>query len=171
MKKKKDLKKDIDTEKMLSIKEPTSDDLSNDKLSLMSIKHQRVIHMYLSGGYSTQDIATALGYSKQYVTNLLCSPDIKNAINEFQKQEDELILQSIKALRVKAMQKMGQLIDSNMDAIAYQASRDILDRTGFKGVDKKEVNVNVTFEQQLKEVLSEEDIIELKEFSVEDGDD
>jgi hypothetical protein len=56
-------------------------------------------------------------------------------------------------------------MDSRQDAIAYQAARDILDRTGHKGVDKKQVEVSVTFEQQLKEMLSDKDIIDVTDLN------
>jgi hypothetical protein len=151
------------------VREPDSSDLDNSEIALLPIRNQRVIHMYLTGGFTTQEIADALGYSKNYVKNLLCRKDIRDIIEKIQLDEDDLIRQSIKALRMKAMKKMSDLIDSSQDAIAYQAARDVLDRTGHKGVDKKEVNVNVTFEQQLKEIIGEESI-NIDDYSVIDID-
>ena len=165
MKKKKQMnaeEEDIDTSNnsidILSVKEPDSSDLEVNELAFLPVRNQRVIHMYLTGGFTTQEIADTLGYTKGYVKNLLCKKHIKEIIDKIQIEEDEIIRQSIKALRMKAMKKMSDLVDSRQDAIAYQAARDILDRTGHKGIDKKEVSVNVTFEQQLKEILGDEKI-------------
>jgi len=45
-----------------------------------------------------------------------------------------------------------------MDAIKFQAAKDVLDRTGHKAPTKQEISVEVTtFEQQLKQVMHESD--------------
>lgn len=147
---------DISTDdiKLPEVKEPTSDDLIDSKMKLLEPKRQRFVHLYLSGDYTLAGIAELLNVSAQTVYRWAGNPEIKAIIEEVQTQEDELVKQGIKALRLKALYKMGELVDSKVDGIAYQAARDILDRTGHKAPSKQEVNIEVhTFEQQIKEVI------------------
>lgn len=159
---------DINVDSVFDVKQPVPEDLESSKIQVLAPKHQRVIHMYLSGGYTTQEIATANGYSKTYTQNLLRTPNIKAIIEEIQLEEDDLVRQSIKALRMKAMKKMSTLMDSSMDAVALQAAKDVLDRTGHKGADKKEVTVNMTFDQQLKEILGTKSNINISDYDIID---
>ena len=43
-------------------------------------------------------------------------------------------------------------MDSDDDAIRLQASKDVLDRTGIKEEVNKNINVNVSYEQQLQQL-------------------
>jgi len=180
-KKEKLSKKDLDTVEIvdvdklpeeLAVVEPTSDDLIPSRMQELAPLQQRVVHMYLGGGLTIQDIAQVLGYSLGYIRNILSLPKVKAAVEAIQLEEDEIIRQGIKALRMKAMQKMYTLMDSRQEAISYQAARDVLDRTGHKATVKQEVNVNVSFEQQLNEMLKEKniDVIEINDYRVEDID-
>ena len=61
---------------------------------------------------------------------------------------------------------MEDLLDSNMDNVAFQAARDILDRTGMKSEQKINVQKTVTtLEQQMKDLadftISDDDIIDI----------
>lgn len=151
--KSKDVSEDGELLDVMSVTPPTQDDLEESKMKHLDPRHQRIIHMYLSGGMTAKQIAEVLGYRVESVRNILCRPHIKAIIEEIQKEEDDIIRAGIKAMRMKAMQKMYELMDSNQPAIQYQAARDILDRTGHKGTVKQEIDVKVSFEEQLKEVL------------------
>ena len=90
------------------------------------------------------------------VRGWLKNPDIKAIIEEIQADEDDIVRQGLKAIRLSALYKMQRLLESPIDGIAYQAARDILDRTGHKAPTKNEtkIDVAITFEQQLQEAIS-----------------
>lgn len=142
--------------KLPEIKEPTPEDLVDSKMQLLEPKKQRFVHLYLSGDYSLVAISELLNVHRQTIYRWAANPEIQEIITSVQKQEDELVKQGMKALRLKALYKMSELIDSKVDGIAYQAARDVLDRNGHKAPTKQEVNVEIhTFEQQIKEVINQ----------------
>ena len=62
----------------------------------------------------------------------------------------------IKAMRMKAIEKMNDLMDSPIDRIAFQACKDILDRTGHKAKNEIKVDKTVkTIEMQLNDLANE----------------
>ena len=74
--------------------------------------------------------------------------------------EHEMIDVQIKAMRMKAIQKMNDLMDSPIDGIAFQACKDILDRTGHKAKNEIKVDKTVkTIEMQLRDLA--DDIIDV----------
>jgi hypothetical protein len=138
------------------VREPEPSDLEDSSVKLLSPKKQRFVHMYLSGQYRLTDIAKLMNMSVATIRKYATDKDVKDVIEQVQMEEDEIVKQGIKALRMKALYKMGELVDSKIDGIAYQAARDILDRTGHKAPTKQEVNVEIyTFEQQIKEVIKQ----------------
>lgn len=150
----------------------TSEDFEDTSIKLLTPKQQRFMHLYLSGGYTISQIAKLLNMSYSGVWAWLSKPNVKETITKFQQEEDVLVSQGIKALRLKAMYKMGDLLDSNIDGIAYQAARDILDRTGHKAPTKQEVSIEVkTFEQQLIEIINNTDNIVDAEFKTIESED
>jgi hypothetical protein len=83
-------------------------------------------------------------------------------ITDYQSEEDRVINASLKALRFKADEKQAELLDSQNDMVASQVAKDILDRTGHKAVEKKEVSHHFTFEQKLQQILNPDTQIEEK---------
>lgn len=117
-------------------------------------KQQRFIHLYLTGRFKNAELANLLGVHINTVNNWLRKPEIKKIITEFQKDEHEVVETQLKALRSKAIETMAQLMDSPIDNIRYQASKDILDRTGHKSVQKLEVKKEVyTYEQKMGKLI------------------
>lgn len=141
------------------VEEVSLEEMDNSPIAKLNPRHQRFTHLYLSGQYTVTQIAQLLNVTNQTIHSWLNNPDVKNAIETYQSEEDEIVKQGLKALRLKAMYKMNQLMDSPIDGISYQAARDVLDRTGHKAPTKQEVTVEVkTFEQQLREMMVEKDI-------------
>lgn len=139
-------------------------------------KQQRFIHLYLTGRYKNAEIASLLGIHVGTIYNWLRKPEIKKIILDFQKDEHDVVESNLKALRGKAIETMSDLMDSPIDGVKYQASKDILDRTGHKATQKMEVKKEVfNYERQMKEVLdnsiSDEEIIELMKDEYEVKDD
>lgn len=150
----------FDDVNMPVVEEKTEEELLDSPVHKLNPRQQRFVHMHLSGQYKMAEIAELIGVSIYTIRGWLANPKIKQIITEFQTEEDDIVKQGIKALRMKALNKMSDLVDSNMDAIAYQAARDILDRTGHKGTEKKELSVEIyTFEQQLKDIISKKEKI------------
>ncbi|MDD3414877.1 MAG: hypothetical protein PHY47_12865 [Lachnospiraceae bacterium] len=123
---------------------------------------QRFIHMYLSGDYTIPKIASVLGYHPDTLRRWLRKPEFKAVLDEYQNEETEIVTQTLMALRLKALYKMSDLMNSPVDGIAYQAARDVLDRTGFKATQKQDVKIEVyNYETQIKEILGNDiDLIE-----------
>ena len=146
----------MNDDKMPIIHEPQPDDLVESALAELNPKQQRFAHLYLSGAHNLTEIAKLLNVSLACVRNWLAKPQVRDAIDRFQAEEDAIVKQGLKAMRMKAMYRMNALVDSKQDAIAWQAAKDILDRTGHKAVNKSEVNVEIkTFEQELKELADD----------------
>ena len=119
-------------------------------------KQQRFIHLYLTGRYKNAELAQLLGVHVNTIHNWLRKPEVKKIITDFQKDEHEVVESNLKALRGKAIETMAELMESPIDGIRYQASKDILDRTGHKSVQKMEVKKEVyTYEKQMKELVDE----------------
>ena len=133
---------------------PTQDDLEDSQMKLLNPRQQRFVHLYLSGQYQIKQIAELLNMSLSGVRGWLKNPIVKALIEDIQAEEDDIVRQGLKAIRLSALYKMQRLLDSPIDGIAYQAARDILDRTGHKAPTKQEVKVEVyTFEQQLQQAI------------------
>lgn len=151
---------------------PTEEDLEDSQMKLLNPRQQRFIHLYLSGQYTIKQAAELLNMSISGVRAWLRNPEIKAIIDEIQAEEDDIVRQGLKAIRLSALYKMQNLLNSPVDGIAYQAARDILDRTGHKAPTKQEtkVDVAITFEQQLREAIGHvnkpEEFIEVENYEV-----
>ena len=140
--------------------------MSND-LQLLEPKLQRFVHLYLTGQYNQTQIAQILEVHKNTINQWLKREDVGLAIKEYQQMEHEMYDVQIKAMRMKAIQKMNDLMDSPIDGIAFQACKDILDRTGHKAKNEIKVDKTVkTIEVQLNELA--DSLINDVEFEVLD---
>jgi IS30 family transposase len=123
------------------------------EVQLLEPKLQRFVHLYLTGQYNQTQIAQILEVHKNTINQWLKREDVGLAIKEYQQLEHEMYDVQIKAMRMKAIQKMNDLMDSPIDGIAFQACKDILDRTGHKAKNELKVDKTVkTIEVQLNEL-------------------
>lgn len=128
----------------------------SNEVQLLEPKLQRFVHLYLTGQYNQTQLAQLLEVHKNTINGWLKREDVNMAIKEYQAMEHEMIDVQIKAMRMKAIQKMNDLMDSPIDGIAFQACKDILDRTGHKAKNEIKVDKTVkTIEVQLQELASE----------------
>lgn len=144
-------------------------------ITQLAPNQQRFVHLYLTGRYKNVELANLLGVHISTIHNWLRKPEVRHIITEFQKDEHEVVEQNLKSLRGKAIETMAELMDSPIDGIKYQASRDILDRTGHKSVQKMEVKKEIyTYEKQMKELVNDaipdDMVIELMEDEYEVSD-
>ena len=132
----------------------------SDEVQLLEPKLQRFVHLYLTGQYNQRQIAQMLDVHENTVSKWLKNEDVNASIKEYQAMEHEMIDTQIKAMRMKAIQKMNDLMDSPIDGIAFQACKDILDRTGHKAKNEIKVDKTVkTIEMQLRDLA--DDIIDV----------
>ena len=128
----------------------------SNEVQLLEPKLQRFVHLYLTGQYNQTQLAQLLEVHKNTINGWLKREDVNMAIKEYQAMEHEMIDVQIKAMRMKAIEKMNELMDSPIDGIAFQACKDILDRTGHKARTEIKVDKTVkTIEMQMKELADE----------------
>lgn len=146
------------------------EDNSSDELAItkLPIKTQRFIHLYLTGQYTLSKLAQLLELHPNTLSNWLKRKDVKEIIEEMQLATHEMVGVQLKALSLKASDKLNVLMDSPIDGVALQAVKDVLDRTGHK--PKQEIKIDktvVTYEQKLNSLIQE--TIDA-EFSVEENE-
>lgn len=128
----------------------------------------RMILLYITGQYTITQIAKLLGIHNSTVSSWLRQEDVQMVIKELQTREYAIIDSSLKALRMKAVETMNTLLDSPMEPVRFQASKDILDRTGHKPVNEMKIDKTVTtIEKQLQELaditIDEAEIIDISD--------
>lgn len=128
----------------------------DNEVQFLEPKLQRFVHLYLTGQYNQNELAQLLDVHENTVYKWLKREDVNVAIKEYQSIEHELVDTQIKAMRMKAIQKMNDLMDSPIDGIAFQACKDILDRTGHKAKNEIKVDKTIkTIEMQLKDLADD----------------
>ena len=131
-------------------------DTTNKELKLYDLepKQQRFIQLYLTGNFTLAKIADLLEIHPNTAGNWMKKPAIKEAMAEAQGEIHQQVELQLKGMTLKATQKLNELIDSPMDAIALQAVRDVLDRGGHKTKNEIKVDKTVTtIEQKMKELI------------------
>lgn len=148
-----------------------SNDIIQDNESLMVLNindspmkrplAQKIMQLWCSGIYTKKEIATILNTTTTTVNKYLRDERVLEAIENYQRVETKLVDQNIKAMREKALQTMNELMDSDDDKVRYQASKDVLDRTGHIATMKKEVTIqHKSFEEQLNEIINADYTVE-----------
>ena len=141
----------------------------NENLMVLNINHppmrrplpQKIMQLWCSGIYTKKEIATILNTTTTTVNKYLRDERVLEAIENYQRVETKLVDQNIKAMREKALQTINELMDSDDDKVRYQASKDVLDRTGHIANMKKEVTMqHKSFEEQLNEIINADYSIE-----------
>lgn len=125
-------------------------------LLFLPVLKQKFITMYCSGLYTHGEIANILEVNRKTIAMWLGQEEIRTAIEAYQKEENMVVDTSLKAIRMKAVNKLSELVDSTNDMVAIQATREILDRTGHMAVQKQEISVNVTYEERLQKLIAED---------------
>lgn len=134
--------------------------LPSEALAELTPAKRRMIFLYLTGHYTLKKIAEIIGISETTIYTWMMQENIQTAIREIQQREAAIIDSSLKALNFKALQTINELMDSPMDAVRFQASKDVLDRSGHKAISEIKIDKTVTtIEKQLRE---------LADFTIED---
>lgn len=128
----------------------------SEELQVLEPKLQRFVHLYLTGHYNQTQLSQLLDVHINTISSWLKREDVNHMIKEYQAMEHEMFDVQIKAMRMKAIEKMNDLMDSPIDGIAFQACKDILDRTGHKAKNEIKVDKTVkTIEMQLKDLADD----------------
>lgn len=139
------------------------------KISELPPKMQRFIHLYMTGQYSLNKLAQLLEVHPNTLGNWLKRKDVRSVITEMQETTHDVVGIQLKALTMKAVNKLGSLTDSPIDGVALQAVKDILDRAGHKPKNEIKVDKTITtIEQKFKELV---DATIDVDYEVIDGDD
>jgi hypothetical protein len=123
-----------------------------------NILKQRFIQLFVSGRYTQAEISKILHVSANTVNKWLHFESIRKEIEKFQEEENMIINASMKALRRKAIEKQSELLDDDNSMVAHLVAKDILDRTGHSAQQKSTVQVNVTYEQKLQQLLGNKEV-------------
>lgn len=135
-------------------------------ITVLDTKLQRFVHLYLTGAYTNKELAGLMDVHINTVYSWINREDVQMVISDMQKKEHEAVEIRLKSLRAKALEKMNDLMDSPIDGVAFQACKDVLDRTGHKAKNEVKVEKTVkTIEMQLKDladnILTDVDFVEV----------
>lgn len=125
-------------------------------LYFLPVLKQKFVYLYCSGMYRNQQIARILDVHPGTITNWLKLDEIKTAIEAYQKEENIIVDSSLKAIRMKAVNKLSDLLEAKNELVALQATKEILDRTGHMAVQKQEININMTYEERLRNLITQD---------------
>lgn len=119
-------------------------------------KMQRFIHLYVTGMYTLKAIGELLDVTPTTVGSWLKNEKVRLIINSMQESTHDIVNAQLKAMSLKAMTKLNELIDSPIDGVALQAVKDVLDRGGHKPRQEIKVDKTVTtIEQRLSELIDD----------------
>lgn len=131
-------------------------------------KQQRFIQLWLTGNFTNAQLAGMLEVHPNTIGNWLKKPEIKSALEEAQMEIHEQVAMQIKSMTIKATQKLNQLIESPMDAVALQAVKDVLDRGGHKTKNEIKVDKTVTTIEEKMKTLIDSTIPDIEYLEVEE---
>lgn len=141
-------------EKDTSLIQSSQSEEVDNPLADMPPKMQRFLHLYMTGQYSINKLAQLLEVHPNTLHNWMRRADVKNAINDLQNVTHDVVSNQMKAMTVKAMERMRELMDSPIDGVALQAVKDVLDRAGHKPRQEIKVDKTVrTFEEKLSDLI------------------
>ena len=101
----------------------------------------KAVEMLVYTTMQKQEIAKELGISNVTLSNWLNKEEFQEAIHKE-------MLRSFSHLATKAKRKMEQLLDSNQDAVAFAAAKEILNKAGYAETQRveTELKTNLTIE-------------------------
>ncbi len=146
---------------------------SNDEetlpISTLPPKMQRFVHLYMTGQYTMTKLAALLEVHPNTLTKWLKRRDVQAIITDMQETTHAMVGAQLKALSLKAANKLDTLIDSPIDGVALNAVKDILDRAGHKPRQEIKVDKTVrTFEERLSDLIDRTIDVEYKIIESED---
>ena len=153
-------------DEVLPSQESLLSDLPEELVKTITPTKMHVINLYVTGCYTPKNICAQVGIHYNTYRRWMLEEGVQTIIRIIQERQLTMTQADLNNLRGKAVKKMEDLLDSNMDNVAFQAARDILDRTGMKSEQKINVQKTVTtLEQQMKDLadftISDDDYIDI----------
>ena len=149
--------KSLDDELELPVKVLSTADVweSFNKLTYRRPRVARIVQLWLTGCYSTAEIAENVDVSKDTVQKWLRRAEVKAYIEAHQAESLAMLKTKMLASTDKAFDNVVRLLESELDNVSLQASKDILDRTGFKPANEVKQDITIkTYEENLKDIIS-----------------
>ena len=139
---------------MPEVYEQTDEEIG-DVMSMLEPRKQRFCHLYLAGSYRLSDISMILKVTPATLRKWLKEGELADYIRDYQEQEDEIMQQSLKALRYTAVKTVNDLmLNADQDSVKLSAAKDVLDRTGHKPATTQNIHIDVkTFEEKLTDLM------------------
>ena len=99
---------------------------------MLKPKQIKCLKLIVSGRLSMQEIADVCKVSRQTIYEW-------RKDKEFQDEHDKMLRNEIQYIAPKALRRELSLLNSKNEMVALNASKDLLDRAGFKAEDKVEI--------------------------------
>ncbi len=99
---------------------------------MLNKKQKKCIELMAAGEMTQREIAKQIDIAEETISRW-------KKDKEFMLELDELVRVGIQSLAAKAFRTMSGLLCSKNDMVKYMASKDILDRSGFKADDKLKI--------------------------------
>lgn len=103
---------------------------------MLTAKQKKCIELLVSGEITQKEIAKQVKVSEQTICNWK-----KN--EEFNAEYDNMMRVCIQSFAAKAFKTQTNLLNAKSEMVRYMVSKDILDRAGFKPVEKVEAEVDM----------------------------
>lgn len=123
------------------------------RIAKRNMLKQRYVQLFVTGMYSTRQLADIMGVSTATIYKLNKDEEIRKMVEEYQVKEKDVIDNKLKALRERSIDTLSDLLNSDEDNVRLQAVKAILDKTGHADKKEQTTNVNITYEERLKNVL------------------
>ena len=116
----------------------------------------RLAYLWASGGVRNYTTLGALvGVAPTTVSKWLRQDDMQEFLAKIQQKDNELINSGLSAMRIKALERLEDLLDASSEKVRLDAVKDVLDRTGHSAEKKIKKDVNFSYEKQLLEITGE----------------
>lgn len=106
---------------------------------MLNEKQQKCIILMITSGKTQKQIAKEIQVSENTISEWKKSKEFKE---EIQKQMRE----NFGSLAIEAQQKLKKLLNSKNENIQIQAIKDVLDRAGYKPIEKTELKTEAKVE-------------------------
>ena len=113
-------------------------------VTVLTERQNELVDLYLSGGLNQRQMAETMQADEAWVSKTLRKPHVQTVLYE-------RVASTLGTMSVQAAHKLSSLLQSKSDYVALEAAKDLLDRTGHKPPDRKQIEVNerVTFTVEL----------------------
>lgn len=103
---------------------------------MLTAKQKKCIELLVSGCLTQKQIAAEIKVSEQTICNW-------KKQDEFNAEYDKMMRSCIQSFAAKAFKTHTDLLNARSEMVRFMVSKDILDRAGFKPVEKVEMEADM----------------------------